>query len=1540
VAETKSSWVPPEVASLSKPAADEGPQLRAATPGDETRWASQDTWMGRIESSIRGTATDLGASIQGRYTAAQKAFDTRYSATPGDGAKPVFPALLSAAGAAVSPSPGEALNSQRKAELAVGGAQSLKEAQELKDVQGNYEHQWLPIAEPGQTNFLGHSDAVQALMKPITKEDDDTKVPFTGGTIPLSAVKAVYQPVAKTVNSLVTPENALITGLTAGAGEIPAIGKAVSTFFGVQMGAGSLQAVKHLQELNSDPNATGAQKVSAGIEAGIGVAMAKSLLTHAISGEAKAQIETLPPEQQLAAVSKEVGTSPEQLLKDASDQMELDFKNSKVEVPPEHVPVTIRREDGTEYQAGMAGYQDGVPVITNLETHSTTLLGDKENIVGDMPAPELWERTSAGNKLSTSPFEEWVPPEVRGETTPTANVTVMGSHTQVEIPGEGDRPAFSGTPEQARDAGFDVPTDGLEDGSHKVPIEPPLDPNIIGITKKLMNQRRVAAGLPEFEPLEVRSDQVTWDKTLAKVAADPTLPARNIEELRSGNRVPTDADEALNRYRIAELEVEKTEATNRVNSAIEKGEVPDMADRQKVEELLTKQVDAMDVIRASHAETGRSLRAIQLMTDLDFSAPKLISERQALSGEKLTPEKMAETRDIAERVKTTQAALEKITAERDALLAEKTSKAAHEELVKKVAEETEAPEAEKPARAKTPSKLREYIKTQAEAARQRVRERTGELHAGIDPTHLTDLAIIGVEHLTRAGENLAAFTKRMADDVGEWVKPYIEQIFGEAKKMRDSMAKDFTPKEVVDAIGKKLSTGGDVTPEFRKLAREAIELGMTDRNRVIDFVHDQIRETAPEMDRRAVQDAISGYGKFRELSKDEITQKLADVSAQLRLVSKLEDILAGKEPEKTGVERRAPSEEETALRNKIAELEKKANEDVAVSAALTREKTAIEKQITELERKTSTGDLSTKGQKVNRPAADPELELLKQRRDQLNRKLTDMRREAAPKADPNQTRLKAMKTRLENSTKEFQRRLDEGDFTAKKPRAPITDPAVEKAKAENLKAKQAYQDALARDRNDKAGIYAHVVNRFLKVYRGFILSSPVVIAKISGMSVFRAISHQLDEVAGEAIHRLPGVSQASKYAPIEGGGYQFDAEVQALTKIALAGHDLITKLTGKETDIEILWGKHHADLADRSTTLGKIGAGIDTAADYPGQVHAAIKAPIKRLAYEFAVAKGINWARNNGFDVYDPAVIAKIKIAAYEYANRNIAMQDSAASKKMGQLFSIEYDKATGEATPGSVTAHLVGGIVLPVKKVPVNIVAEAFEYLAGTETGSIRLAKALYQGVETLKDNPAQADMIMRELKKGVVGKAILLLGFFTAESIGGLYDPKNKKRPDETQAGEVRIPWLSGLVKNGDVPAYLLHHPMMEDLQFSASIFHGLNAPLRIPTTHKGMLAALAKGEATPLEVTANALFDLAAEVPLARTATTVAKLANSNTRPAAAKDILQGIVVPQGLSWVARYTDKNAQGEPIKREATTTVEHIKEAVPGLRETLPVKK
>ncbi|TFH57916.1 MAG: hypothetical protein E4G90_11220 [Gemmatimonadales bacterium] len=60
-------------------------------------------------------------------------------------------------------------------------------------------------------------------------------------------------------------------------------------------------------------------------------------------------------------------------------------------------------------------------------------------------------------------------------------------------------------------------------------------------------------------------------------------------------------------------------------------------------------------------------------------------------------------------------------------------------------------------------------------------------------------------------------------------------------------------------------------------------------------------------------DAISGYGQFRQLSKDEVSIRLRDLKGQMQQVAKLEDMFENNPPLKTGVERRLPSEEERKL---------------------------------------------------------------------------------------------------------------------------------------------------------------------------------------------------------------------------------------------------------------------------------------------------------------------------------------------------------------------------------------------------------------------------------------------------------------------------------------------------------------------------------------------------------------------------------------------------------------------------------------------------
>jgi len=66
------------------------------------------------------------------------------------------------------------------------------------------------------------------------------------------------------------------------------------------------------------------------------------------------------------------------------------------------------------------------------------------------------------------------------------------------------------------------------------------------------------------------------------------------------------------------------------------------------------------------------------------------------------------------------------------------------------------------------------------------------------------------------------------------------------------------------------------------------------------------------------------------------------------------------------------------------------------------------------------------------------------------------------------------------------------------------------------------------------------------------------------------------------------------------------------------------------------------------------------------------------------------------------------------------------------------------------------------------NIVVEAFRYVFGAFTGVVLTVIAHAKGIENL--TPGKADSIIRQLKKGTVGIAVLALGYFGTYSVYGL--------------------------------------------------------------------------------------------------------------------------------------------------------------------------
>lgn len=117
----------------------------------------------------------------------------------------------------------------------------------------------------------------------------------------------------------------------------------------------------------------------------------------------------------------------------------------------------------------------------------------------------------------------------------------------------------------------------------------------------------------------------------------------------------------------------------------------------------------------------------------------------------------------------------------------------------------------------------------------------------------------------------------------------------------------------------------DLTKHARDLAKDFILNGIEGRRELIDAVQKEVRKVWPETQRRQVIDAISGYGEFTHLSKDEVSVRLRDLKGQLQQIGKLKDMAEGQAPQKTGMERRDPSDAERGLIKEVNEAKKAGN---------------------------------------------------------------------------------------------------------------------------------------------------------------------------------------------------------------------------------------------------------------------------------------------------------------------------------------------------------------------------------------------------------------------------------------------------------------------------------------------------------------------------------------------------------------------------------------------------------------------------------------
>ena len=177
-----------------------------------------------------------------------------------------------------------------------------------------------------------------------------------------------------------------------------------------------------------------------------------------------------------------------------------------------------------------------------------------------------------------------------------------------------------------------------------------------------------------------------------------------------------------------------------------------------------------------------------------------------------------------------------------------------------------------------------------------------------------------VETQKTVDEHEAAAKSKASDTASKDAQPeLIQEATAETVEKRRNV-KAASPEEqrasAVEGLKKKASAKApraELTNLVQKLARAFVRDGVKERIPLVDAVHDIVKDIFPDMQWRDTMDAISGYGDFRQLSKDQVSVQLRDLKGQMQQVGKLLDTFAGEPMKKTGPERRSPTATERDL---------------------------------------------------------------------------------------------------------------------------------------------------------------------------------------------------------------------------------------------------------------------------------------------------------------------------------------------------------------------------------------------------------------------------------------------------------------------------------------------------------------------------------------------------------------------------------------------------------------------------------------------------
>ena len=561
------------------------------------------------------------------------------------------------------------------------------------------------------------------------------------------------------------------------------------------------------------------------------------------------------------------------------------------------------------------------------------------------------------------------------------------------------------------------------------------------------------------------------------------------EQWREGGReLERGGPEAFRRIQDRlELDPERT-PTPKENAVIERGLNESHGDRDFFRDQYKKARDAGDIEAMEQASRAHASANENFESTLETADKAGTTAARALVSQKLTAAEAFSHRDLVEeftrnnnRAPTIE---EDIALERQASEIAKAdvavSEAQSNQRLQDEIDRVQAPQ-KKPVKKPVVSENQTAVNAKIDAAWERFNKAAtgsqstlsmgGFGNASEMIAAAKDLAVAYIEKGALTASEFIADLKSRRSLSGDQEK-LLEQAFNDAREK-------LKPEDFQDSES--------IAKYARKFLKSLVDSGVTDRESILDAAQERLREIDPNISRRDTRDAMTGYGKFKEMNEQQVRSEHSRILGELRKTSELEDVTAGKDTKKSIYKQKQLTDEEVRLSHEI-KLKR------------------LENTIESLKR----GDIPPGREKTS--MAPTEIESM----------ISDMQRE---------------KTRLQNILKresEYRRRITEQDFEPKDRREYRETSAVAEARARADKLKREVIEQEAKQKEAQKELSQKVMEFFPKWHRAAVLSYQSTIGKIGFASLAKLVTDPMEEASGGLWSKVVP-KQILSEAPVEGG---------------------------------------------------------------------------------------------------------------------------------------------------------------------------------------------------------------------------------------------------------------------------------------------------------------------------------------------------------------------------------------------------------------------